>query len=124
MARDRSRADRQLAEAQFTEGRNTAIVCTSTMELGIDVGDLDLVMQVDAPATVAAAFDEPLLAPADPAYACATGAFGQGVIPTIDQNFSQGLPPPPTVTPSPPVPAWRRWRQQHERRQQGALWTR
>jgi ATP-dependent Lhr-like helicase len=48
-----SRADRQLAEAQFTEGRNTAIVCTSTMELGIDVGDLDLVMQVDAPATVA-----------------------------------------------------------------------
>ena len=33
---------------------------------------------------------------------CATGAFGQGVIPTIDQNFSQGLPPPPTVTPSPP----------------------
>lgn len=48
-----SRADRRLAEAQFTEGRNTAIVCTSTMELGIDVGDLDLVMQVEAPATVA-----------------------------------------------------------------------
>jgi len=48
-----SRADRTLAEEQFTRGHNTAIVCTSTMELGIDVGDLDLVVQVDAPATVA-----------------------------------------------------------------------
>ena len=41
-----SRADRALAEAQFASGRNTAIVCTSTMELGIDVGDLDQVIQV------------------------------------------------------------------------------
>jgi ATP-dependent Lhr-like helicase len=48
-----SRADRTLAEEQFAHGRNTAIVCTSTMELGIDVGDLDQVLQVDAPATVA-----------------------------------------------------------------------
>jgi ATP-dependent Lhr-like helicase len=48
-----SRADRQLAEQQFAGGRNTAIVCTSTMELGIDVGDLDLVMQLGAPSTVA-----------------------------------------------------------------------
>lgn len=48
-----SRADRQLAEQQFTSGRNTAIVCTSTMELGIDVGDLDLVMQLGAPSSVA-----------------------------------------------------------------------
>ena len=48
-----SRADRQAAEERFTAGQNTAIVCTSTMELGIDVGDLDLVLQVDAPATVA-----------------------------------------------------------------------
>ncbi|MCK6536211.1 MAG: DEAD/DEAH box helicase [Polyangiaceae bacterium] len=48
-----SRADRELAERQFTEGQNTAIVCTSTMELGIDVGDLDLVLQVDAPSSVA-----------------------------------------------------------------------
>jgi len=48
-----SRADRTLAEEQFTRGQNTAIVCTSTMELGIDVGDLDQVIQVDAPATVA-----------------------------------------------------------------------
>jgi len=48
-----SRADRTLAEEQFTHGENTAIVCTSTMELGIDVGDLDQVIQVDAPASVA-----------------------------------------------------------------------
>jgi ATP-dependent Lhr-like helicase len=48
-----SRADRVLAEEQFARGQNTAIVCTSTMELGIDVGDLDQVIQVDAPGTVA-----------------------------------------------------------------------
>jgi ATP-dependent Lhr-like helicase len=48
-----SRADRTLAEEQFTRGQNTAIVCTSTMELGIDVGDLDQVIQVDAPTSVA-----------------------------------------------------------------------
>ncbi len=47
-----SRGDRELAEAQFTSGTNTAIVCTSTMELGIDVGDLDLVLQVGAPSSV------------------------------------------------------------------------
>ncbi len=43
---------REEVEARFTYGRNCSIVCTSTMELGIDVGDLDLVMQLDAPATV------------------------------------------------------------------------
>lgn len=48
-----SRADRALAEERFSQGRNTAIVCTATMELGIDVGDLDQVMQVDAPSSVA-----------------------------------------------------------------------
>ena len=48
-----SRADRVLAEDQFTRGHNTAIVCTSTMELGIDVGDLDQVIQLDAPSSVA-----------------------------------------------------------------------
>lgn len=48
-----SRSDRAIAEEQFAQGQNTAIVCTSTMELGIDIGDLDQVIQVDAPATVA-----------------------------------------------------------------------
>jgi ATP-dependent Lhr-like helicase len=48
-----SRADRALAEEQFARGEDTAIVCTSTMELGIDVGDLDQVFQLDAPDSVA-----------------------------------------------------------------------
>ncbi len=43
---------RQEAEAKFEKGENTAIVCTSTMELGIDVGDLDYVFQTGAPSTV------------------------------------------------------------------------
>lgn len=47
-----SRADRALAEERFTHGSNTAIVATSTMELGIDVGDLDQVIQVDAPSSL------------------------------------------------------------------------
>ena len=48
-----SRSDRELAESRFQSGQNSAIVCTSTLELGIDVGDLDLVLQVDAPSSVA-----------------------------------------------------------------------
>ena len=48
-----SRADRALAEEQFAHGRNTAIVCTATMELGVDVGDLDQIIQMDAPGSVA-----------------------------------------------------------------------
>jgi ATP-dependent Lhr-like helicase len=48
-----SRADRALAEERFEQGQNTAIIATSTMELGIDVGDLDQVIQLDAPTTVA-----------------------------------------------------------------------
>jgi ATP-dependent Lhr-like helicase len=43
---------RQAAEERFARGQNTAILCTSTLELGIDVGDLDRVFQVAAPSTV------------------------------------------------------------------------
>ena len=44
---------REEAEQAFTYGSDSqCIVCTSTMELGIDVGDLDAVLQLDAPATV------------------------------------------------------------------------
>lgn len=44
--------ERKAAEAAFAEGSNCVIVATSTLELGIDVGDLDRVIQVDAPYSV------------------------------------------------------------------------
>lgn len=48
-----SRDDRRQAERAFSETRDCVIVSTSTLELGIDVGDLDRVIQVGAPRTVA-----------------------------------------------------------------------
>ena len=44
-----SKDERALAEEQFHRGSDACIVCTSTLELGIDVGDLDRVLQVEAP---------------------------------------------------------------------------
>jgi ATP-dependent Lhr-like helicase len=44
---------RRDAEEAFEHGENCVIVATSAMELGIDVGDLDHVLQIDAPSTVA-----------------------------------------------------------------------
>lgn len=49
-----ARSEREAAEQKLAQGRNVAIVCTSTLELGIDVGELDLIFQAEAPATVAA----------------------------------------------------------------------
>jgi ATP-dependent helicase Lhr and Lhr-like helicase len=48
------REERRQAEEAFASSRDCVIVATSTLELGIDVGDLDRVIQVDAPSTVAA----------------------------------------------------------------------
>jgi ATP-dependent Lhr-like helicase len=45
--------ERRQAERAFRESRDCVIVATSTLELGIDVGDLDRVLQLDAPSTVA-----------------------------------------------------------------------
>ncbi|MET8456604.1 DEAD/DEAH box helicase [Streptomyces parvulus] len=45
--------ERRRAEDAFAEARDCVIVATSTLELGIDVGDLDRVVQIDAPGTVA-----------------------------------------------------------------------
>ncbi|MFD7065313.1 helicase-related protein [Streptomyces sp. NPDC059906] len=45
--------ERRRAEEAFAEARDCVIVSTSTLELGIDVGDLDRVVQIDAPSTVA-----------------------------------------------------------------------
>ncbi|MEO8182903.1 MAG: DEAD/DEAH box helicase [Deltaproteobacteria bacterium] len=44
--------ERKAAEDRFAHGTNACIVCTSTLELGIDVGDLDAVFQANAPSTV------------------------------------------------------------------------
>jgi ATP-dependent Lhr-like helicase len=44
--------ERHLAEQAFAQRKDCVIVATSSLELGIDVGDLDRVIQIDAPSTV------------------------------------------------------------------------
>lgn len=44
-----SAGERRRAESAFVDGRDCVIVATSTLELGVDVGDLDRVIQVGAP---------------------------------------------------------------------------
>ena len=46
--------ERRHAELAFAEGRDCVIVSTSALELGIDVGDLDRVIQINSPLTVSA----------------------------------------------------------------------
>lgn len=48
-----SAAERRRSEAAFADARDTVIVATSTLELGIDVGDLDRVIQISSTRTVA-----------------------------------------------------------------------
>ena len=47
-----SQEQRHAAEAAFVSRNDCVIVATSALELGIDVGDLDRVIQIDAPPTV------------------------------------------------------------------------
>lgn len=47
-----STEERLAAEERFARGTNACIVATSTLELGIDVGGLDLAFQANAPSTV------------------------------------------------------------------------
>ncbi|KXF57182.1 ATP-dependent helicase [Rhodococcus sp. SC4] len=47
-----SASERRESEQAFAEARDCVIVATSTLELGIDVGDLDRVIQINAPRTV------------------------------------------------------------------------
>ena len=44
--------ERRSAEQAFAQRQNCVIVATSSLELGLDVGDLDRVIQIDAPPTV------------------------------------------------------------------------
>jgi len=48
-----SRDERRRSEEAFASASDCVIVATSTLELGIDVGDLDRVIQLEAPQTVA-----------------------------------------------------------------------
>jgi ATP-dependent Lhr-like helicase len=45
--------ERRLSEQAFAEAHDVVIVATSTLELGVDIGDLDRVIQIDAPRSVA-----------------------------------------------------------------------
>jgi len=45
--------ERRRTEQAFTETSDCVIVATSTLELGLDIGDLDRVIQIDAPSRVA-----------------------------------------------------------------------
>ncbi len=47
-----SAEERRTSEQAFAEAQDCVIVSTSTLELGIDVGDLDRVIQIDAPHSV------------------------------------------------------------------------
>ncbi|MDG4648235.1 ligase-associated DNA damage response DEXH box helicase [Roseibacterium sp. SDUM158017] len=47
-----AREQRERVERAMTEGKLRAIVCTGTLDLGIDWGDVDLVIQVGAPKNV------------------------------------------------------------------------
>ena len=48
-----SREQRRLTEEALKEGRLPAVVATSSLELGIDMGAVDLVVQVESPPSVA-----------------------------------------------------------------------
>ena len=43
---------RKEAELAFSREGSACIVCTSSLELGIDIGDLDIVVQLGAPGSV------------------------------------------------------------------------
>ena len=44
-----SKDERAISERAFAESNDCVIVATSTLELGVDIGDLDRVIQIDAP---------------------------------------------------------------------------
>ncbi|BEH01464.1 DEAD/DEAH box helicase [Brooklawnia propionicigenes] len=97
-------AERRRSEAAFAQGRDCVIVATSTLELGIDVGDLDRVLQVGSPSTVASLLQRvgrtgrrpgavrnlTVLAPDDDALLRATG-----LLLLWSEGYVEPISPPP-----------------------------
>ncbi len=97
--------ERRQAERAFGEATDCAIVATSTLELGIDVGDLDRVIQIDAPATVSSFLQRMgrtgrrpgalrnclFLTTSDEALLCAAGLAS-----LWRQGFLEAVTPPPS----------------------------
>ncbi len=50
-----ARAERLAAEQRLKRGELRAIVATASLELGIDVGAVELVCQIDSPKSISAA---------------------------------------------------------------------
>ena len=70
--------ERRRAEQAFAEARDCVIVATSTLELGVDVGDLDRVIQVNDPPT------RRRVPPADRAHRPAAGQPPQLPVPRAE----------------------------------------
>ena len=98
--------ERRRAERAFAGSRDCVIVATSTLELGVDVGDLHRVIQIDAPSTVAAFLQRLGRTGRRPGTTrnCLFLAAGPGPLLQAGgllQLWSQGWVEPVTPTPSP-----------------------
>ena len=101
------RDERRRTEEAFAQANNCVIVGTSTLELGIDIGDLDRVIQIDAPSSVSSflqrlgrsgrraqkARNSLFLATSDAAF-----LQSLGLIALWDRGFVEPVVPPPFPT--------------------------
>lgn len=99
-----SKDQRSRAERAFASETDCVIVATSVLELGVDVGDLDRVIQIDAPSTVASFLQRMGRTGRRPATArnclfLATHDFGllqaAGLLRLWSQGYIEEIVPPP-----------------------------